>query len=316
MASTEQQVSPEEKLLKVIQGDGKVAAKPTPEEKMLSAVKPPSGAPVPGPKTVRVPGPPTVRIPPPSKGEPAPVKFAPPVPAQAAAQKAAPPAEPVADKSKLKILKPEPPAAKPQAETTAAAPRPEVTAKPLVLQPKKRAAGRFAIGRVNLGLVALILVILGFTAHEIWACVGMKAPTALPSPSVFSGSNDAGTPKDPAAIIKAFTDANIFIDPGLPPIDPTNRPPQPPEPKVNEIQKNLKVIGFSGSEAILVDARDSKMFVVKSGQKFSVGDQVLELVEIQSDRVIVLAGGQKMVLTAGMVVTPQPAGGGPVERKK
>lgn len=151
MAVVEQKLSPEEKLLKVIQGGGEAEKTPTPEEKMLAAVKPAAAAaPTPAPKPVPAKPPESAKPAAAPAAKPAPAATPIPAASPAAAPKAEPPkkaaearpAEPVkkAEPGKEEKKSPEPKAAAPAPEDK---PSDKAQDKPKlkVLKPEPAAAG-------------------------------------------------------------------------------------------------------------------------------------------------------------------------------
>lgn len=331
MGSADQQVSPEEKLLKVIQG-GKPEAKPSPEEKMLSAAKQaPSPSPAPSPAPIPTPLPSVPAAAAPKIPAGARIDQTVRIPPQQLGTVIRPPKTGDAEKPKLKVLptqiaqpKATPGAVQQAPAPDSAPPAPVPTKRLPVRRGKKRAGGSFSVGTLNIGLVAIILAILGFTAFEIWAGVTTKTTITPIDPRItalnLAESTGAVAMKDFPEMLKAFDSKIIFYVQGGPTSVVVGVSNMVVKTEVSELQKRVKLIGIGGTggnlEAILVDAKDGNMHIVKSGQKFSIGDQAVELVEIQTDRAIVLLGAEKVVLSPGIVAATPAPGAGPVERRR
>ena len=291
-----EQLSPEEKLLRVIQGDKPASPESAQEE----------------PETV---------FEAPEEHTLATVAAAP-VPAADSPKDDEPRAEsPVEERPKLKLAEEEktPAAAtvaasgaaaapakavkrgrKGKAKATAAVPAEEKEPAPLISRKAGRPEGmELGIGTLNRCLVAVAIVMLCFTAIEIWAnvrgdagvAIRSAADLALPVASVAAGSMP---PID--AVLKSLASRPLFPVPFQPP--PPNSSPPPPPP-----QENLVLLGMSrlpgsvdGMEAIIVDKVANKMHFLRIGQVLSVGQKDLKLEAIAKDHIIFSDGSEQVIV--------------------
>ena len=293
MAKEEKQVSPEEKLLNVIKS-GEKDKKPSPEEKMVAAVKP-AAAPAAGAKPQVPAGKPPVQAKPPA----------------ADAKSAAP--TPAGDKPKLKVAKPD---AVPAAAAGGTGPREEKPSPgmigasvpvPATLPGRVQPGSLFRISTLNRSLAAGILIALGLNAFEIWATVEQagKRAAAGKVPQT-NGTTRVGdlpegvTAPDADAFIAAYHGKPVFTAKAGPGPRPGPNPgPDPVPPDLVVLVARLKLMGLSRSpegaaKAILWDSKTSSMLIATAGEKILVGEQPLELIQVQDDSVVLSDGKDKV----------------------
>jgi len=352
----QEQLSPEEKLLKVIQNGGQAPAKETPEEKVLSAVRQPAVAAAPAiaaskPAAAKVPEPAArAREPAPAKApepvaraaEPAARALAAPAPTPVAVPPrkipvvARPaPAEPVAaqpagEAPKLKLTKvpahdhDKERAAKaaafakamsiPAAAPVVAEATPDASVKPAAVpagkatvpagQRKKNREPGGVLAIANRAIAAVALLVLCFSAYEIWASVRWESLLGSGQGQVRQG--DGGSVDvypDPYAldiVMDNYRKRSLFGNTVQPVVLTSNDVRQVAVGPLDEALKNLKLIGHSrlsggGSEGIVVD-KENKMQFLKVGDKFPFNNSELSVIEVLPDRVIVKTGEQTGVI--------------------
>jgi hypothetical protein len=284
----EKQVSPEEKLLKVIQGgdaDPSSSAKETPPKARQEAAA----------RTVAAPA---------SKADKA-------VPTPAAKPEKAPPVAKQDAKSKLKV------AASDQSATSPATPKPAspVAAKPATAAglaagaapARKRPKRKVNLRTVNSSLAAIVLVILCLLGYQIWAAIETSSQDQLsghinvPRPA-GSGTQDVRT----AQLVLSTNELDGFekrplIGGGLSPIQSNVGTPIA-SGWILYAKDNLKLAAFIGEpgaaqKAVIMDKKlDNRMIFVKLGDKIAAGDQDVKVDEFQSDKVILSDGVQKQAV--------------------
>jgi hypothetical protein len=320
----DKQISPEEKLLKVIQGGGGKSENLTPEEKMLNAVKAPSGKPeavtpssASGPASGEKhaistepakPIPPKVGMSKPAQSavkEQLKLKQAPVIPVDSGQktvdsksskvgadldkrkENAAPgvPAESVKSGVSQKIAETEP----------ASAP---IT--PSEIRKNPQSSSFFQIINWALGVVVLLVICL--SGYEIYA--GITTFGSIKNTMQVSGSNgapagglqDLSNPYDLNAILKSFTDRPwnpIDMDPLLP--STNGIPTEPRTPWQTYAKENLKLMGFAGAdpktaEAILSDKKENKLLFLSVGRKIDIMGTKINVAEVQKDYVLLSDG--------------------------
>ena len=291
MAVAEQQLSPEEKLLKVIQSNGEVKQQPTPEEKPLPAAQTagavPSAAPRPEPSA----------------------KAAEPQKPAAGGEKKAVTAVAPEEKPKLKVMK------------SGAAPDGKEPAKAMIGAPASGVIGaggpgasaakghpgrKLSMGVVNEGLAAAVILILALTGYEIWAAVrdsgirSQKVEVRGQAPKEVGAPVQAEDMLPLASLVDAWKEKDIFPGAGGESAkrkDEKGRPTQPGP----EAPGRLKLMGFSRasegeSKAILWDTTENRMFILRTGEKILVGEQQLELVQIKDDQVVLSDGRESITV--------------------
>jgi hypothetical protein len=264
MAEEQDDVTPEEKLLNVIQNGDE--ALPAPEEKLAEASAQPAA-------------------------EVAPV-----------VAEATPVAEaPAEEKPALKLAakEEEPKKAdaeiKPEAAADAAAPAEATPAEPAVatsavVSSKKKGSDGAGIKVINRMLAAGILIMLGLSCFEVFSVIrarGMVKPPVkleLPPPqevTVFVGNVQQAYAKD------AFLRQKVGPDGGKQ--TKTTTITVSTTPWAEEL-KQFKLMGTSmkvpkaDSEAILLDSRDNKMYFVRLGNAFPLLDGNVRLDDVEAGR--------------------------------
>lgn len=280
-APDDEQVSPEEKLLKVIQGDGEAPEAGTPEERLLNSVQgeePVAEAASGGAQTESVETD-FEAVTEPAAAEPAPVAAEPAVEAAPAAP------------SKLKIAEPAPTVAASDAEPAAPAVEPEAepvaaaaasSAPPLGAESADGAVGAVTmasggplrksehrsvgLGVVNWGLAAAIFLMICLTGHAMWGSIrdAMVQESGGPGghettgpaengavPPVDAGITDSSELYDIEDVVTKYVNTRIIMVEAER-ATPTNTPPgpQPPpsvpqEPWEQYARKNFKLLGIS-----------------------------------------------------------------------
>jgi len=332
---TEQQedLSPEEKLLKVIQKGGQAPVQETPEEKLADAVKkePPKIQMKPVEKPVKAEAPqaaaPAPVVPPKKihvqaaqgqagKAEPPKLKLTKTgddhdkqrearAAAFAKAMATPKPAVPVAESAEDVKKAPQAPA--PSLKKTPSAVKTHGKLPPL----KKEEESKNPFTVINRFIAAGILLALGLSAYQIWASVmwesGFKSEG---KGSSGSGQNNTVAQldiyPDPYVfddLLKNFSEKNIFgtaavvnpVDQNQQKIIVVNTSP------LEESLKNLQLIGHSkigdsDFEGIVMDKKDNKMFFLKTGDKFAFNNEELDVIEVLSDRLVVKRGNNTGVI--------------------
>ena len=276
MADKEQQLTPEEKLLKVIQGSGTSPEGSTEKQtsKKAASVPPPSAA-----KT-----------------------------ALAAAAKAAM-ATTDEGKPKLKVAKPDSDLSgdgkapgKRLIGVTSPTEAPSGASQSVVMKPSSQRAWIPVINRALAFAAALVLLL---TAFDVWGSIRAKSKDLLSKVSTVPSVSVVQEPsKIPAldlnAALAEMARPNVFGVVSSEPQPPTTLGPGHPE--APKLATRLKFMGVSQisrdeQEVIICDTGDDKrMFFVKAGEKIVVGDQQLELVEVQGDQAILSDGRSKLTI--------------------
>ena len=289
MANPIENLSPEEKLLRVIQGGKKVKAGP---ESPPPAVAP--AAPV-------VAVSPTAPVAPVTPPESRPVPNRPPVVP-----------EPSADKPKLKVAKgvevvTPPPVAAAGAKgetkldtktqgTEAKAPK----GSGAVARPRTADAGGddFSVRTVNIVLAVSVLIVLFMTGHEIWANVRVQGgdlhvgAVSLPPLGLTEGDAEAAAPLDD--VLDAIDQRLLFavVTQGAA-VTPEVQAPRPSE--------YCSLLGISGdpdgkTEAIIMDKNLKKMLFLKVGDVIAGDNQTWTVQDVQGDQVIFRNGNKECVV--------------------
>jgi hypothetical protein len=317
MPPPEKQISPEEKLLKVIQGadQGKPAAA-SGEEKLLKVVQggskvdpvpaKPSAAPRAATAEPRAKEPsPVAKQDPATKARPAPkIEKA---DTKGETKKVAEEAEKPGAKPKLKVAKVEEPviessAPAPEPSKTDEKPKSQATATGLV---KKSTRRKFSVRAVNSWLAATVLVTISLSAYEMWAASRDTPPIPRPAVVPVLGTKEPvnAPPSDSVPkFLVSLNNKDMFqwnkggvVSPGI-----TN---QPTADWIKYAKENLKLKAFMGSaakgtrEAIVTDkGKENKMSFLKVGQKFTVGSLDVIVKELQNDQVILFDGVQEQAI--------------------
>ena len=295
MAENENEVTPEEKLLKVIQDGGEAEQEKVGEG---ATIVPPSSAPEVTAEDIAA---------------ASPTKAA----AEGAGAEVPAVEEEPAAKPKLKVAKQEP---EEKAEGQEEA---EAGAKAEEKEPKGKGAGKkaaskpglieagpvvtatvgkpsgFGISTVNKCLAAVVLIMIGFAVYEIWASIQIPqkdAPeiTDVPAPGWMDSAADQSTiPIED--VLKAFKEKSIIGMKELAqPVAPGPKKPPPATSLELYAKENLNLIGLSDDEAIVVDKKIDKMYFLKVGDKIKIDDRDLSLVEITSEQVTVTVGDREI----------------------
>jgi len=158
---------------------------------------------------------------------------------------------------------------------------------------------RFGIGMVNKCLVAVVLIMIGFAVYEIWASIQVPEDEGV----FLNGMPDMGwldqLPEEALSpiedVLKAF-EQNPIIGPRKTVVIERTKIATP-TPLVEYIKKNLNLIGLSNvagdadmPEAIIMDKKIEKMHFLRLGDKIIINDRELELVAIAAEYAEVLNG--------------------------
>jgi hypothetical protein len=157
------------------------------------------------------------------------------------------------------------------------------------------------ISTVNRCLAAVVLIMIGFAAYEIWASiqVSQKAPRDVVDAPPIPLLNPVQQQSDISfqEVLKAFRDKNVIgakPESEIPPVQGD----QPPQPIVTSmeiyVRDNLKVIGLSDDEAIVVDRKPNKMYFLKAGEKVSINDQEVDIVAVTEESVKIKQGDREI----------------------
>ncbi len=318
----DRQISPEEKLLKVIQSGEVAKGEPTSEEKMPKAV---SGESAGSSRTAA----PRVQKPQSAVSKPAGAAVRPPPVTAAssplAVQDALQPSGGTAKQPGAAAPVPKPAPSAEAARTQSVGAESRVSQKigsaaadigraQGIQAPKKRheihgsllAAANKALGALAAALVAL-------TAWQIWGMVhgssgpaGWRAASGLPAGPGNSGQVAVSNQSDfdVEQMIEAYLAHNVFKYPESAQqslgtsggVVVTNVSVQ-----TSELLARLKLMGFtrggeSEAEAILWDKESSRMHIVRKGGKIMVGEKPLELVDVQREHVVLSDGKERLTI--------------------
>lgn len=285
MANKEEHLSPEEKLLRVIQGGG---AKPKDAPSGVAGGGAPTAAVTPAPS----PAPPPVRAPVEAKAPAAEAKPAVPVPQAAGAP---------AEKGKLRLSgesKPAPAAAAKPAPGAKATAKPAAAPRPVAATKRVVPVLDFSLRSVNIVLAAIVLIVLLFTGHEILANVRASESTVtvggIAKPILPERAGDGALPP-----LEGLLDA-VDVRPLFAVVADVN-PPAPPTPTLQP-HEYCSLLGISllhdtgEQEAIIKDSKLGKMLYLKVGDAISADGQMWKVKEIQADRVIFTNGNRESVV--------------------
>ena len=280
MPASEEKLSPEEKLLKVIQGgDEEKGESEAPATTAPAGLSAPAVAAEPGLAT-------------PSEG----VAATAPATAATVVDDEAPAAAAVVSEGT-----PQEPA---PAAAPAAPPAPPVARH----APSSRQLG---IRAVNKCLAAVVVILILFAVLEIWANIQSAAAAAAVAPLREDAPLDLGAAgaetdlPDIKIVLQEWTKNPIV---GIPAVS-AKAAPQPEQamakrPWRKYVEENLNLIGLSvvesaaggEREAIIVDVKKDKMLFLKAGDKIMADDRELELMSIQSDSVKLTDGKEEMLV--------------------
>ena len=297
----EEQISPEEKLLKVIQ-------EPEGQEEVVEAkvAEPVPVAAEPVAKAVApAPAPAKAEPAPEPKAEEAPVEETPVAEAKA---DVAPDKEKAEKKPKLKVKKADPAEKEPKSGGLIGA------GGPTVIEGTKRKSGKFGLKSFNKGLVAAAIVLFCLTCLDVgvFAYKTQKDDlglSALENPDApETGTQGVSEVEDPSSaliglpkLLSIFENHPIFRLPGIQkPDDKNGRKPPPPAPskKWMKTAKGFKVIGVSkmpgGSvEVIVTDSKRGMMFFTPL-KKLVVDDVDLTIEETGENFAVIGDGTDKV----------------------
>lgn len=223
-----------------------------------------------------------------------------------------PPAEAlVADSPALKLAEPELPMQ--EAAVSAAVEREELigvqvaaaTAEAHVPPPsspvaQKQVDRRFGLTTLNRCLAVAVLVVICFAGFEVWSSV-LSIQAAPPPPRggvVLAPESDYDLPPI-AEILKAWESHPIIhnveqVDQVIVDVKPPDRGKQHGWMKF--AQDSLDLIGMSDGEAIIVDKSKGKMFFLKVGGELEFRQQKLKLERIDADQVVLTDGKDKLMV--------------------
>jgi hypothetical protein len=263
--SIENEITPEEKLLKVIQ-DGDTENVSTPEPAVVAE----------------------------SAGtEPA-------VTETVVAESAAKPVK--EKKSKLKLAKKDADSTKNTAEDTSAAPTAviadgDATDNSTVIV-KSGKVSWISIGFINKILAIIVLLMIGFAVYEIWYNITYSAyksenvDDTLAPGLVDQAPEDELPPLD--EVLTKFAEDPFVGKPEKVKAAPEKVKKVEKTPLEVYVKKNLNLIGLSGDEAIISDAKTDKMHYLKVGGTMNINDIDVSVVGITSEYVELGDGDKKI----------------------
>lgn len=291
MSDEEDQISPEEKLLKVIQDKGEEPAKE------VEATRTEESSPA--PESVK---------------EPAAAEVAESTQEETVATDAG---EPTAgQKPKLKMSKVEDPeAADAKTDDVGSKAEPSTSAgligasSPVVSVGKKRAPLKLGIGAANRCLAAVIVIALMLTGLEVWNFVKpASAATMTGNSGVESTTPTLDIPIHAAQysfpdVLKSYRQKPIFVifEPGSEIGTEGGGRPLPPQPRrvgwAKYARANMKLMGLSPvpdspelTEAIIADTKTKRMYFAKVGDKLVVSGRQVSVLKINGALVILTDG--------------------------
>ncbi|MDD4869238.1 MAG: hypothetical protein PHR77_01660 [Kiritimatiellae bacterium] len=201
-------------------------------------------------------------------------------------------------------------------ETILAEDSDDIGHQPLVLIAKKTVEKqKFGIRNVNFGLAAAVLILLAFSAREIFAKI--RTDDLLRQPFNGMRQSTTGQGVQGAGVGFQLPPLEMIIQElsGRPILSMPGQRVKENSPGGNEqtpqavdwmkyVQDNIKLMGFSGSsveawqEAILQEGKDkdSKLHFVKAGQKLPIRGQEILVENIKNDQVYLTDGKQKMMI--------------------
>ena len=274
MADQAEELTPEEKLLKVIQDDGEQA-----DEAAVSSE---------------------------------PTAAATPVESEAVAEEQTPPVEEDGGKPKLKLAGKQSAASGESESPADAAAASEDTPRDETAGEARSSAAAIAAGPVVAGgaipganfglstanrcLAAVVLIMVGFAVYEIWASIQMPsyagAVTSELPDAVWINTEPVLDPVPIDDILKAFEDPIIGRKEVAEIKDGAK--PQPKSPIDIYIKEHLNLIGLSSGEAIIVDNKIEKMHFKRVGDKITINGTEVEVVEITAEYVTVADGDRQI----------------------
>lgn len=281
----EDHLSPEEKLLRVIQGGGQKRKPPAAAPGLAAEV-----APVARPAVARPAAAPVAMPPPPTAAQPKPESDPKPVVAAVATP---------AEKSRLKVARgPDAAAATAGDSGGKVAPAPAAE-KQAEIAKRVPSEPELSVRALNILLAACILIVLFFTGREIWANVTVEGmgvsiePVPLPEDVTRDEERDL---QQLDSLLDAIDARQLFavITPG-----PT---PPPPPPAGKRPGEYCRLLGISldsktdKQEAIVMDNDLKKMLYLKVGDTISSSGQSWTLAEIQADAIIFKHGTEESVV--------------------
>ena len=225
----------------------------------------------------------------------------------------------IKEKPKLKVAKADvedmQAAIKSEAQAAAAKNRPvSREVRPPVIVEKKRPPQKFVIRRINLGLAAAMLLLLGLSVVEIMAKMrsdeAMRAPTVLVQGPVEqpSGGSQAFQLPPLEMVVQGLSDRPIVATGGQRSKEPVvvqGSAPESPSAAgdwTKSVTDTLKLMGFSGGtdnqEAIMVEGKDkdTKMHFVKAGEKLMIQGNEITIESVRNDEVVLSNGKRKITI--------------------
>jgi hypothetical protein len=299
MSEQDKKLTPEEKLLKVIQGGGKDDPKAAPQEPpKVQPPQPQQHVPPrlvpPAPKAAQ---PSATRPPSPAKPAPASGAAAPsPSPSAVEPPRAGQVSSASVASAPAAAAAPQPPAAPPPAASKQAKPARPAPSVPAAAAPALSNCRSPALTSLNRFLAVATAAMVAVSGWELWAsCMGK--PRSIPAPGESGLSRGVSplvaTPSEPcAAATDAFSKKPLFAQVG----DPPPVPPGPTNLPQPEVVKNLDLIGLSRGvegqpdEAIVVDRATKKNYFVKVGETLTIGQMQLELLSVADDHAVFRSG--------------------------
>lgn len=269
MAEAQDNMTPEEKLLNVIQSGGEEVV--APEEKLAAAVVAPA-EPEAAPEPVEAPAPVPVAE------EVAQVAEKPALKLAAKDQKAQPTAEKKAE------------VAAPAAEADSESPQPAVKPLQALAFSKKKSNVSSGVKTINRMLAAGILILLSLSGFETFRVIRARGVVRkLASLQIPAADELTITAAD---VQRAYSVDPWWQDPGtiVRAPDNTQEGPRAPSAPWTEEMKNYKLMGVSlrepkaDSEAILVDTRDNRMYFVRLGDSVPVSGVEVKLDDLEAQR--------------------------------
>jgi len=225
-----------------------------------------------------------------------------------------------AEKPRLKVARPEAPEAAGEAATAGAVVAPAgdadaesaaTAAKPRSFL-KKRSDPVQNTSAVNKCLIVALLLLIGLSGLEIWANVKVLAAerfkdAPLPAPN---SDNREESDKSPGTVNLPSLEVMLspFMQRSLFELPETGKPPEPPGPTPTPvIRAQLTLIGLTyditdtgrKAQAIVMDNKINKMHFLTIGDTVGVDNRSLTLDEIQPDRVVFVEGKNRITVESG-----------------
>jgi len=320
MTADEEKLSPEEKLLKVIQSGGDAErGEQKPDGAAADTVPAQPVARSSAEGAARAAGQAEGQSPSPGESSDMAQEPAAPTGAEPSGRQASEAKQEVAKpKPKLKVAKGAPGAKQDKGKPAVSESKPV----PAVIAAAPASSGRgpgsrnTGIRTVNRCLAAIVFIMVCLAGFEIWANIRSpedeKPPGQYgPLAQIGEGESEGRVPSL-ESLLRSFAERDIFQIPDVKVIQVDDqRLKQKPPDWVEYTQAHFNLIGFSsprGSaiagppdaegkrEAIIVDKKENKMHFLRTGQELSIEEQKLKLKEILKDSVVFTDGKQTVTV--------------------